>query len=214
MSADLKIKVCGILNQACELDELGVDYIGHIIWEGSSRYLIEEKAQLFKEQQLNAKRVGVFVDQTIDEILSRCESYALDVVQLHGAETPDYCADLRSKFDGLVWKAFAIDESFDFARTKPFDSVINCYVFDTRGKLPGGNGTTFNWSLLEAYQGSTGYLLSGGIGPESIADIKAFFQTPYVKKCVGIDLNSKFEIRPGEKDILKLANFITQIKAL
>jgi phosphoribosylanthranilate isomerase len=214
MSVDLKIKVCGIQDQACELDELGVDYIGHIIWEGSRRYLTEETAQLFKEQQLNAKRVGVFVDQTINEIKSRCEKYALDVVQLHGAETPDFCATLRSRFDGAVWKAFTIDENFDFESTQLFDSVIDCCVFDTRGKLPGGNGTTFNWSLLEAYKGSTNYLLSGGIGPDSIADIKAFMQTSYAKKCVGIDLNSKFEIRPGEKDLVKLANFITQIKAL
>ena len=214
MSADLKIKVCGILDQALELDALRVDYIGHIIWEGSSRYLNGKTAQQFKEQKLNAKRVGVFVDQTIDEIQSRCERFALDVVQLHGAETPDFCTALRSRFEGAVWKAFAIDESFDFERTRPFEKVIDTYVFDTRGKLPGGNGTAFNWNLLERYKGATGFLLSGGIGPESIADIKAFLQTPYAKKCVGIDLNSKFEIHPGKKDMLKLANFITQIKAL
>lgn len=214
MSADLKIKVCGILDQALELDALGVDYIGHITWEGSSRYLTDEIAELFKEQPINAKRVGVFVDQSVDEIQSRCERYALDVVQLHGAETPDFCTALRSRFEGAVWKAFAIDESFDFERTQPYEAVIDSYVFDTRGKLPGGNGTAFNWNLLEGYKGTTGFLLSGGIGPESIADIKAFLQTPHAKKCVGIDLNSKFEIRPGEKDIVKLANFITQIKAL
>jgi Phosphoribosylanthranilate isomerase len=214
MSADLKIKVCGIRDQASELDRLGVDYIGHIFWEGSSRHLTDEASKPFKEQQLNAKRVGVFVNPSIEEIQHRCEKYALDAVQLHGAESPDFCKGLRSAFEGEIWKAFAVDESFDFESTKPFEDVIEQFVFDARGKLPGGNGTAFNWSLLETYEGSTAYLLSGGIGPGSIDEIQAFMHTPYAKKCVGLDLNSKFEIRPGEKDIAKLANFIKQIKAL
>ena len=114
MSADLKIKVCGIRDQAHELDRLGVDYIGHIFWEGSSRHLSDETAKPFKEQQLNAKRVGVFVNPSIDEIQQRCEKYALDAVQLHGAESPDFCKGLRSTFEGEIWKAFAVDDSFDF----------------------------------------------------------------------------------------------------
>lgn len=214
MSANLQIKVCGIRDQSHEIDGLGVDYIGHIFWKGSSRHLTDEKAKSFKEQQLDAKRVGVFVNPSIDEIQGRCEKYALDAVQLHGAESPDFCKDLRSTFEGEIWRAFAVDDSFDFESTNPFEEVIDRFVFDARGKLPGGNGTAFNWSLLEAYEGSTAYLISGGIGPESIAEIKDFLHTPYAKKCVGIDLNSKFEIRPGEKDIVKLANFIKQIKAL
>jgi len=214
MSADLKIKVCGIRDQAHELDRLGVDYIGHIFWEGSSRHLTDETAKPFKEQHLNAKRVGVFVNPSIEEIQLRCERYALDAVQLHGAESHDFCKGLRSTFEGEIWKAFAVNDSFDFESTKPFEEVIDCFVFDERGNLPGGNGTTFNWSLLEAYEGSTAYLLSGGIGPESITEIQAFMHTPYTKKCIGLDLNSKFEIRPGEKDIVKLANFIKQIKTL
>ena len=214
MSKTLQIKVCGVRDQSETIDALGVDYIGHIFWEHSSRYLDRAAAEAAGQITLKAKRIGVFVDATTDELMSQIEQYRLDGVQLHGNESATALAQLRQRFDGLIFKAFSIAEHFDFRRTEAYSEHIDLFVFDAAGRLPGGNGHTFNWKLLESYQGTRPFLLSGGIGPDQLNDLKLFFSSKASKKCIGLDLNSKFEHQPAKKDIAKLANFITQIQSL
>jgi len=214
MSKTLQLKVCGVRDQSETIDALGVDYIGHIFWEHSSRYLDPVTAEATAQIALEAKRIGVFVDATTDELLSQIEQYHLDGVQLHGNESATALAQLRWRFDGLIFKAFSIAEQFDFSRIEAYSESVDLFVFDAAGHLPGGNGHTFNWTLLESYQGTRPFLLSGGIGPDQLSDLKLFFESKASEKCIGLDLNSKFEHQPAQKDIAKLANFITQIQSL
>jgi phosphoribosylanthranilate isomerase len=214
MSKTLQIKVCGVRDQSETIDALGVDYIGHIFWEHSSRYLDPAAAEAAGQIALEAKRIGVFVDATTDELMSKIEQYHLDGVQLHGNESATALAQLRQRFDGLIFKAFSIAEQFDFSRTEAYSEFVDLFVFDAAGRLRGGNGHTFNWKLLESYQGTRQFLLSGGIGPDQLSELKLFFASKASEKCIGLDLNSKFEHQPAHKDITKLANFITQIQSL
>ena len=214
MSKTLQIKVCGVRDQSESIDALGVDYIGHIFWEQSSRYLDRAAAEAAAQIAVEAKRIGVFVDASPHELMSQIEKYHLDGVQLHGNESATALAELRQRFDGLIFKAFSIDEHFDFSRTDAYLESVDLFVFDAAGRLPGGNGHTFNWKLLASYQGTRPFLLSGGIGPDQLSDLKLFFASEASEKCGGLDLNSKFEHQPAQKDIAKLANFITQIQSL
>ena len=214
MSKTLQIKVCGIRDQSELIDALGVDYIGHIFWEQSSRYLEPAAAEVGAHIAVKAKRIAVFVDATTDELMSQIEKYHLDGVQLHGNESTIALAQLRQRFDGLILKAFSIAEHFDFSRTAAYAESADLFVFDAAGRLPGGNGHAFNWRLLESYRGTSRFLLSGGIGPDQLSDLKLFFTSKASEKCIGLDLNSQFELSPAQKDITKLANFITQIQSL
>lgn len=214
MSKTLQIKVCGVRDQSESIDALGVDYIGHIFWEQSSRYLKPVAAEAAGQIVVKAKRIGVFVDATTDELMSQIEKYHLDGVQLHGNESATALAAVRQRFDGLIFKAFSLAEHFDFNRTAAYAENVDLFVFDAAGRLPGGNGHTFNWTLLESYQGTRPFLLSGGIGLDQLSDLKLFFTSKASEKCIGLDLNSQFELSPAQKDITKLANFITQIQSL
>lgn len=214
MSKTLQIKVCGVRDQSESIDALGVDYIGHIFWEQSSRYLKPVAAEAAGQIVVKAKRIGVFVDATTDELMSQIEKYHLDGVQLHGNESATALAAVRQRFDGLIFKAFSLAEHFDFNRTAAYAENVDLFVFDAAGRLPGGNGHTFSWTLLESYQGTRPFLLSGGIGLDQLSDLKLFFTSKASEKCIGLDLNSQFELSPAQKDITKLANFITQIQSL
>ena len=188
-----------------EVEALGIDLMGFIFWPKSSRYVSERPAYL----PTQCKRVGVFVDASIEEIMQKVQDYALDAIQLHGHESPDYIHTLR--VDGgfaAVIKAFNIATAADLEATKPYEGLADYFLFDTKGKSVGGNGEKFDWSVLEAYTGETPFLLSGGIGPDDAERVIAFHHS----KCVGIDLNSKFEVAPALKDINKLREFIKEIR--
>ena len=179
--------------------------MGFIFWPKSSRYVSKRPAYL----PTKCKRVGVFVDASIEEIMQKVQDYALDAIQLHGHESPDYIHTLR--VDGgfaAVIKAFNIATAADLEATKPYEDLADYFLFDTKGKSVGGNGEKFDWSVLEAYTGDTPFLLSGGIGPDDAERVIAFHHS----KCVGIDLNSKFEVAPALKDINKLREFIKEIR--
>ena len=151
------------------------------------------------------KRVGVFVDEDLEQVKRLAADYGLDYIQLHGQESPAYIFQLG----GLhIIKAFNIATVEDLQQTQPYEGLVDYFLFDTKGKSVGGNGEKFNWDVLDAYQGSTHFLLSGGIGPDDAANVKAFHHP----KCIGIDLNSRFELAPGLKDVKKLKDFIDQIK--
>lgn len=149
--------------------------------------------------------MGVFVNEKIDIIIEKIEKYQLNCVQLHGNESLAFCEELKKKINTNIEiiKVFLIDEHFNFNKIKTFENLCNYFLFDTKGKLPGGNGTTFNWDLLKNYSSDKPFFLSGGIGLKEIEKIKAMKLPIYA-----LDINSKFETKPGMKNVARcqLAN--------
>jgi phosphoribosylanthranilate isomerase len=206
----MKVKVCGITNQTAIIDSLGIDYIGHIFWEPSKRYVSPEQIAL---QPINNKRVGVFVDDSIETVIKIAKKLSLKGVQLHANEDAKYIQQLKVELpDTLIIKAVAIATTDDLFHLDRFDRWVDLFIFDTKGKLPGGNGTQFDWNILSNYKGTTPFLLSGGIGPGDINAIRNFKKQLNHPQFIGVDLNSKFEDSPGVKNIEKLTNFVSSLK--
>lgn len=197
------IKVCGMRDaqNIRDIESLGVDWIGMIFWPKSKRYVAEVPSYLPE----HLKKVGVFVDSTLDDILQHISDYQLDIIQLHGQESPDFAKALKPH---TIIKAFNIEKADDLLQTEKYEGIADYFLFDTKGKMVGGNGQKFDWSVLTAYQGKTPFLLSGGIGPEDVESVKSFHHP----RCIGIDLNSRFESEPGFKDINQLKTFINHIR--
>ena len=145
------------------------------------------------------------MDEDIEQVKRIAEDFDLDFIQLHGSESPAYIFQLG----GLhVIKAFNIATAEDLEATKPYEGIVDYFLFDTKATLPGGSGQQFDWNVLEAYHGVTPFLLSGGIGPDDAERVKSY----YHPKCAGIDLNSRFEIAPGLKDADKIKRFLEKVK--
>ena len=203
----MKLKVCGMKYNPEAVAALQPHYLGFIFWEPSSRFFNEAVPSLPKE----IKKIGVFVDATIADVTATIEKYNLDGVQLHGNESSEYCIKLKTISSVEIIKVFSIKDEFDFSLLTPFEDVCDYFLFDTKGKLPGGNGYTFNWSVLENYPSTKPYFLSGGIGLENRKQISAFLKRPESKNCHAIDVNSSFESKPGLKKIDELREFIEVI---
>ncbi len=209
----MKLKVCGMKysDNINEVVSLQPDYLGLIFWEHSKRYVQGTIPKL----PANIKKVGVFVDADKEVIIDKVIQYNLQAVQLHGHETPEFCAQLKKDFQGIsakqlkinIIKVFSIRDHFNFSLLEPYEEVCDFYLFDTKGKLPGGNGYTFNWEVLKNYPSTKPYFLSGGIGPKEADSILEFLKRPEAEYCHVIDVNSKFELEPGLKDINKLMDF-------
>ncbi|MDO6473064.1 phosphoribosylanthranilate isomerase [Maribacter sp. 1_MG-2023] len=204
----MKLKICGMKLNTTEVAQLRPDYLGFIFWEPSSRFFEGEIPEL--PHTIN--KVGVFVDAEIDYIINTVQKYQLQGLQLHGHETPDYCTKIAAELKKLnhkvdIIKVFSIKEEFDFDVLTPYENVCDYYLFDTKGKLPGGNGYTFNWSVLKNYPSTKPFFLSGGIGLNNLDKINEFMKTPESKYCYAIDVNSSFEIEPGLKNIEELQKF-------
>lgn len=187
-----------------EVSRLLPDYMGFIFWKNSSRYFDGEIPQLPQ----NIKKIGVFVDASMDEVCTMISKHQLDGVQLHGQESPLFCTELK-RFPIQIIKAFAIDDAFDFTFLAPYESVCDYFLFDTKGKLPGGNGIRFNWNLLQKYPFQKPFFLSGGIEPEDFHAIKKLDLPIHA-----IDVNSKFETVAGLKNTESLGEFHNQLKKL
>ena len=184
-----------------EVEALGIDMMGFIFWPKSSRYVSERPDYLPK----HVKRVGVFVNEDPEQVNRLAADYRLDYIQLHGQESPEQISHLSPLTSHLsIIKAFNIATAEDLLQTRPYEGVANLFLFDTKGKSVGGNGEKFDWDVLDAYHGSTPFLLSGGIGPDDAERVNAFHHP----KCIGIDLNSRFELSPGLKDVNKLKEFL------
>jgi len=197
-----------------EVESLGIDLMGFIFWPKSSRYVSERPAYL----PTKCKRVGVFVDEETETIRQIADDCALDYIQLHGHESPEQISRLLSLTPHLsIIKAFNIATAEDFEATKPYEGIVDYFLFDAKAQLPGGSGQQFDWSVLKDYDGNTSFLLSGGIGPNDAERLKVFLAShlsPLTShKCIGIDLNSRFEIAPGLKDVNKLKTFIEKVKS-
>ncbi|KIA85661.1 phosphoribosylanthranilate isomerase [Flavobacterium sp. AED] len=204
----MKLKICGMKypENILEVGSLLPDYMGFIFWEKSARYFEDSIPDLPK----SIKKVGVFVNATQDEILEKIAKYNLQAVQLHGQESVEFCLDLKNKMDNSIEiiKVFSVDDSFDFEVLKPFEAVCDYFLFDTKGKLPGGNGTTFDWKVLEKYPSSKPFFLSGGIGINEMDAVNEISKTNL--PIYAIDVNSKFEIEPGLKNIQLCRNVALQ----
>lgn len=217
----MRIKVCGMREPENVKALLGlpIDYMGFIFYKKSPRN-IGKKDPLIHWVQKNVKsfgeveRVGVFVNSEIDFILNKVHDYKLDYVQLHGEESAEYCAEIQSFWaistmrSARLIKVFSVDNDFDFSITQAYEPHCSHFLFDTKGKQRGGNGTKFNWNILEEYSGSLPFFLSGGIDPDATEEIKALD----LKQLIGIDINSRFELKPGLKDIEKIKPFVAAIK--
>lgn len=200
----LKLKVCGMNKNTTEVAALKPDYLGFIFWKPSKRYFIGKMPPI----PHRIKKVGVFVDATLLEITHKVKTYDLLLVQLHGKETAAFCHELMKSIPQVkIIKVFSIKDDFDFGQLIHFEDVCDYYLFDTKGKLPGGNGYAFNWEVLRNYPSTKPYFLSGGIGLEEIESIKNFMKRPESEFCEVIDVNSKFEDKPGLKNIEKLKEF-------
>ena len=188
-----------------EVEALGIDMMGFIFWPKSSRYVSQRPDYLPKR----VKRVGVFVDEDPEQVKQLAGDYGLDYIQLHGHETPEVISYLRTPAlpHPRIIKAFNISTAEDLIQTQPYEGLVDYFLFDAKGKSVGGNGEKFNWNVLDAYQGSTPFLLSGGIGPDDTERVNAFHHP----KCIGIDLNSRFELAPGLKDVNALRRFVNDI---
>ena len=212
------VKVCGMRSaeNIRDVEALGIDMMGFIFYPKSSRYVSARPAYLPQK----CKRVGVFVNATIDDIRQHIADYSLDIVQLHGHESTDSIRSLRSLCGDVISiiKAFNIATKEDLNATTPYAGLVDYFLFDTKGPSVGGNGEKFDWSVLEAYNGDTPFLLSGGIGPDDAERIlrstsgRLQGENYHHPKCIGIDLNSRFEIEPGIKDITKLKTFLNDVK--
>ena len=206
----MKLKVCGMKNESniINVAELNPDYMGFIFYEKSSRYFNGTIPEISE----NIKKIGVFVNSTFDFIRGKVEKHDLQGVQLHGDESPELCKQLQD-LDILVIKVFSIKNQFDFKILDDYETVCDYYLFDTKGKEPGGNGYTFNWNVLKKYPSSKSYFLSGGIGPKEMDSLLLFFKRPESDLCCALDLNSKFETAAKMKDVSKLKDFKQKLAA-
>ncbi len=208
--ATLQVKVCGMREpeNIGELVALQPDYIGFIFYPKSARYAGEKlNPEYMKHLPATVQKVGVFVNEALKSILATTEKFGLQAVQLHGNETPELCSRLRQA-GFLVLKAFALDDDFDFKILESYEGTCDYYLFDTKGQQHGGNGFTFNWQILNNYHLETPFFLSGGLDLEHASIIKAG-RWPQLQ---GIDINSRFELEPGLKNISKVKKMLTAFR--
>lgn len=184
-----------------EVGTLLPDYMGFIFWDKSARYF----DGLIPDLPKSIKKVGVFVNETIENILEKVQKHDLQAVQLHGKESVEFCLNLKTELKNQqqeqieIIKVFSVADDFDFSVLAAFEEVCDYFLFDTKGKLPGGNGTTFDWKVLEKYPSQKPFFLSGGIGIDEMDAVNEIIKTNL--PVYAIDVNSKFEIEPGLKNV-------------
>ena len=205
----LKIKVCGMKHAAniAAVANLHPDYLGFIFYEKSPRYISEVSAELIKYVPQEIKTVGVFVDEDLETVKSLVAKHYLKAVQLHGNESADFCKEIKQKGVEVI-KAFGVHPDFDFNVLEEYEAVVDYFLFDTQTPAHGGSGKVFDWTLLENYKLSKPYFLSGGIDLNHTEQIKSIKDG----RLYAIDINSKFELEPGLKDVDKLNEFFNNIK--
>ncbi len=196
------LKICGMKHPQNILEVAGLlpDYMGFIFYEKSARFFNGEIPELPK----SIKKTGVFVNASLSEIKEKIKTHDLQAIQLHGEETPELCQALQQNVE--VIKVFSVQDDFDFNLLQPFENKVDYFLFDTKGKLPGGNGYTFDWNVLKNYPSTTPFFLSGGIGIDEVDAVKQILKTDL--PIYAIDINSKFETEPGVKNHKLLSRFM------
>lgn len=203
-----------------DISALGVDMIGLIFYPPSPRYVQQFSSgagiipDYAPDMGKTPLRVGVFVDDMPQNIVTRVYNYKLDYIQLHGNEPRETLENLRATIDPdikpkvKIIKAISVSSAEDIKKYKEYVGAADLFLFDTKCKTVGGSGEQFDWQVLQAYDGDVPFILSGGIGPDDAERVKNFHHP----KCIGIDLNSKFEIEPALKDVEKLKQFLVKVK--
>jgi phosphoribosylanthranilate isomerase len=208
----MRVKVCGITQeeQLIKLAETGVTFAGLIFYPKSPRYVLRQMTTSQIKKESNINKVGVFVNASVEEVLHMVDECRLHMVQLHGDETPRYCEKIADYIS--VVKAFRISDSENIGwRIKDYMEVCDMFMFDTEGAGYGGTGKKFNWGKLHDVAVGKPYFLSGGIEPGDVEKLKEFSKLPEAKGLFAIDINSKFEILPGIKDMEKIKKFIQHL---
>ncbi|AGC75725.1 N-(5'-phosphoribosyl)anthranilate isomerase [Nonlabens dokdonensis DSW-6] len=211
----MMIKVCGMrdIENINHLQELDIDFMGIIRYSKSKRFVDDSQKEKVAQQTMNKGTVGVYVNESLENILKDFIPLQLDVIQLHGDEDSAFAKALL-EIDIKIFKAFQITENFDFNSLKEWEELAAQYVgklfflFDTATPNYGGSGKKFNWSILDSYKGEVPFLLSGGISNKDAYAIKEFKH----KMFLGVDLNSKFETEPGVKNIEEIKTFIEKLR--
>ena len=212
----LKIKVCGItdIKQAIALEAVGVDYIGFIFYAPSKRYVLKKLslADLNSFLPAHAKKVGVFVNEPIDNLVQLVKEAGLNMIQLHGDEDLSYYEQLKLSLANASLAQVKLIKVFRVGAKMPeltiFENSADYYLFDTDSKMYGGTGAHFNWELLKGNTIGKPYFLSGGIGPNDIGGIEVMEKTKAGMDLFALDINSQFEIEPGIKNLEKIKTFI------
>lgn len=210
LPAKVYLKVCGMRepDNILAVAAQGVDFLGFIFYPDSPRYAGATLApELLRSLPTGVLKVGVFVNEDSSHILHQVAAYGLDLVQLHGTESPAQCAELRAAHVPVI-QAFSVGPGFDFGQLIAYVPHCTYFLFDTKGAKLGGNGTVFDWSVLEKYSLPVPYFLAGGIDVEHAEYLK---ENP-LPGLFSIDLNSRFETAPGVKDVPKLSKMICQMK--
>jgi len=206
--AKLQIKVCGMrdplnLEQVCSL---APEFVGFIFYPRSKRFVgTHPDPALFDIPGPAIKKVGVFVDEELSQVRKTIEIYGLDAVQLHGGETVDYCRQLSGEQVEVIK---AVNHRGPYPEITRYLEVVDRFLFDSAGSGSGGSGQKFDWKLLEELPLSAPFLLSGGIGPGDAGHIRSL----HFQGLIGIDVNSRFELSPGIKNIESLREFIIEIR--
>lgn len=209
----MQIKVCGMkqFDQLAELENLGVTFGGMIFYPKSPRFALRGMNSMeVKKYRGKINKVGVFVNASYEEIMNHVDNFGLHVVQLHGNETPKFCERLSGQLE--VIKAFRIgpDDHIDF-KIRHYEDVCDMYLFDTAGETYGGTGRKFDWEKLHMATLEKPFFISGGIGLEDAAKVKEFEKGANGKWLFGVDVNSKFEIEPGIKDMESVKQFCLEM---
>lgn len=211
----MRIKVCGMTlpEQVNALDEMGVDFAGFIFYPKSPRY-IGQKISPEKMRQIKGRiaKVGVFVNMPYEELMKTVEDYRLDMVQLHGDETPFFCEKVANYV--TVIKAFRLSDNdpIDWI-TRPYHDSTDMFMFDTMGAGYGGTGKKFDWNVLKESSLDKLYFMSGGIESGDEEKLKAFAEEPSGRKLFSVDINSRFEVSPGVKNMERVNDFVKNIKS-
>jgi len=210
----LRLKVCGMREprNIVEISALQPDLMGFIFYEKSPRYAGNISPQTLASLSRHIKKVGVFVDTSLLFIKEKVTQYDLNILQLHGKESPEFCKEIKEMTQCQIIKVFGIDNNFDFERLEAYRQIADFFLFDTQTISHGGSGKRFSWDILGRYNLPKPYFLSGGIGVEHSQEIKTLHQTqPYL---YGIDINSRFENQPGIKNVSLIKTFIKQLRQI
>jgi phosphoribosylanthranilate isomerase len=204
----MKIKVCGLrdADNIKAVAALEPDYMGFIFYNKTPRFVDDIGIEVLGAIPSYTNKTAVFVDESAKTISALIDKYNFDFVQLHGNETPAFCKALRDQ--AIVIKAFGIHNEFDFSQLSKYKNKVDLFLFDAKTDIHGGSGKTFDWDILDKYDMDIPFFLSGGLSPDNLEEVKKITHPQFY----GVDLNSKFEISPGMKDIEKLEKAFTMLK--
>jgi phosphoribosylanthranilate isomerase len=204
----MKIKVCGLREpeNIKAVTALSPDYVGFVFYGPSPRFVGDIPGAVLNNIPSSIKKAAVLVNEDAETVNALIEKYGFDIIQLHGSESPEFCREFKSKV--IVFKAFGLHEDFDFSLLNDYADVVDFFLFDSKTNIHGGSGQSFNWSILDNYKLDVPFFLSGGIGPDSLEEIKQINHPQFY----GVDFNSKFETAPGIKDTRLLEKAFDTIK--